>query len=79
MRLLLERVLALGAEALAEGFDEAGWSKFRAVAADLCGQLSAHILKEEMALLPLLEETLDSQADAALYDIYAGNAGEIRP
>jgi hypothetical protein len=38
-----------------------------------------HVQKEEMALLPLLDETLDSQADAALYDIYAGNAGEIRP
>ena len=79
MRALGKRVLALGAEARAAGFDDARWPEFRAAAADLCGQLLMHVQKEEMALLPLLDETLDSQADAALYDIYAGNAGEIRP
>jgi hypothetical protein len=34
----------------------------------------AHIQKEEMALLPLLDEMLDSEADTRLYQDYAENA-----
>ncbi len=77
MQPLLARLLFVGATAHAQGFDEASWSEFRAAAGELCGQLSAHVLKEEMALLPLLEGSLDAESDAGLYDIYAGNCGEI--
>jgi hemerythrin-like domain-containing protein len=77
MRLLCKRLLALGGGALAEGFGDASWPEFRAVAAELCGELLMHVQKEEMALLPLLEEALDPRADAILYDVYAGNAGEM--
>ena len=77
MQPLLARLLSVGAVAQAQGFDEASWSQFRAAAGELCGQLSAHVLKEEMALLPVIEESLDAESDAGLYDIYAGNCGEI--
>ncbi len=79
MRPLLGRLLDVGATALTAGFGDASWSEFRLAAADLCGQLLAHVQKEEMALLPLLEETLDPESDAGLYDVYAGNAGGIPP
>ncbi|HUY84172.1 MAG TPA: hemerythrin domain-containing protein [Steroidobacteraceae bacterium] len=79
MRPLLERVRAIGAAALTEGFGDASWAEFRAAAGDLCGQLLDHVQKEEMALLPLLEESLDPQNDAGLFALYAGNCGEMPP
>jgi len=79
MRPLLERLRAIGAAALAEGFGDASWADFRAAAGDLCGQLLGHVQKEEMALLPLLEESLDPESDARLYDLYAGNCAEVPP
>ncbi len=79
MRPLLARLLAVGATSLATGFDVARWSEFRIAAGDLCGQLLAHVEMEDMVLLPLLEENLDPVEDAALYDVYAGNAGVAIP
>jgi hypothetical protein len=33
----------------------------------------AHVQKEEMALLPLLEENMDAEAEARLYQEYVEN------
>jgi hypothetical protein len=33
----------------------------------------AHVQKEEMALLPLLEETMDADAETRLYQEYVEN------
>lgn len=46
--------------------------QFRAIALALTEQLVAHVQKEEMALLPMLEDLLDEQADAELAMAYAG-------
>lgn len=56
-----------------QGFDADSWNKFRRLGAELCGQLSAHIQKEEMALLPLLEENMDSETELRLYQDYMEN------
>jgi hypothetical protein len=32
-----------------------------------------HVQKEEMALLPLLEESMDGEMEARLYEAYVGN------
>jgi hemerythrin-like domain-containing protein len=61
-------------EASARGFDEARWQTFRRLGQELCDRLFAHVQKEEMALLPLLEENMDAETEAALYQEYVENA-----
>ena len=55
------------------GFNAESWNQFRRLGAELCGQLSAHIHKEEMALLPLIEENMDPETEIRLYQDYMGN------
>jgi hemerythrin-like domain-containing protein len=55
------------------GFDAESWNQFRRLGAELCGQLSAHIHKEEMALLPLIEENMDPETEIRLYQDYMEN------
>ncbi len=63
---LAEDVIGGSRGALAGGFSDASWRAFRAAAAQLVERLSAHIDKEEMALLPMLEDVLDLETDMAL-------------
>jgi hemerythrin-like domain-containing protein len=74
IRPLAKRLVALAREASANGFDEAKWNDFRALGAELCERLLAHVQKEEMALLPLLEESMDADTESRLYGEYVGNA-----
>ena len=62
---LAEQVIMGSRAALAGGFSEQGWDDFRLAAAELVKRLSAHIDKEEMALLPILEDALDPETDMA--------------
>ena len=55
------------------GFNAESWNQFRRLGAELCGQLSAHIHKEEMALLPLIEENMDPETEIRLYQDYMEN------
>lgn len=55
------------------GFDVQSWSKFRRLGAELCGQLSSHIQKEEAALLPLIEENMEPETEIRLYQDYMEN------
>jgi iron-sulfur cluster repair protein YtfE (RIC family) len=64
MRPLWERLVVLARAASSTGFDAAGWNEFRRVGLDLSEQMLAHIEKEEMALLPLLEDSMDAQTNA---------------
>jgi hypothetical protein len=73
MRPLGQELARLAREAVARDFDEERWQAFRLVGEELCGRMLEHVQKEEMVLLPLLEENLDAQADATLYDAYVGN------
>jgi len=61
-----ERVGALAAQALRDGFGGADWQEFRQAAGELIERMLAHIQKEEMALLPMLDELLDPETDMAL-------------
>ena len=56
------------------GSDAGSWNQFRRLGAELCEQLSAHIHKEEMALLPLIEENMDPETEIRLYQDYMENA-----
>jgi len=70
IRPLGKRIAQLAREASANGFDEATWNEFRGLGEELCERMLAHVQKEEMALLPLLEENMDADTEARLYREY---------
>ncbi len=73
MRPIGNRIATLARNAAAQGFDPAGWDEFRNLGKQLCDQLLAHVQKEEMALLPLLDESMDAETEARLYEQYVEN------
>jgi len=64
------RVASLARAAATAGFDEAQWQEFCRLGQDLCDRLLAHVQKEEMALLPLLEDSMDADTEARLAEEY---------
>jgi len=73
MRPLGEKLAALARAAESGGFDPARWEEFRRVGAEFVQRMVVHVQKEEMALLPLVNETMDSETEMRLYEAYAGN------
>ena len=63
----LARAAAVG------GFDEAKWNAFHRLGRELCERLLPHVEKEESALLPMLEDSMDADTEAQLYREYAQN------
>jgi hemerythrin-like domain-containing protein len=63
-------LLPLARQAAAGGIDEAGWSRLRPLAHELAERLTAHIDKETMALLPVIDQMLDEEADRELAFAY---------
>jgi hemerythrin-like domain-containing protein len=70
MRPLGVRIAALARDAAARGFDAASWEEFRRSGRELCERMLAHVQKEEMALLPLVEDTMDAETAARLLQDY---------
>jgi len=66
------RLAALSRAATA-GFDGASWEEFRKIGQQFCDSLLAHAHKEDMALLPLLEDSMDAETEVKLYGEYVGN------
>jgi hemerythrin-like domain-containing protein len=64
------KIAKLARGAAAQGFDEATWDEFRRLGQELCEQLPAHAQKEDMALLPLLEDSMDADTEARLLEEY---------
>ena len=64
------RLAELARTARAEGFDQPRWDEFRRLGLEICERLLAHVQKEELALLPLLEENMDADTEARLYEQY---------
>jgi len=73
MRPLGIRLSEMAREAVARRFNEATWNEFRRLGGELCERMLAHIQKEEMALLPLFEESMDSETETRLYQEYVEN------
>jgi len=72
----LGQEVASGArEALQSGFSDSSWPPFRNAAAELIERMFSHIQKEEMALLPALEDLLDAETDMELSSAYAASHG----
>ena len=61
----------LARQALDDGFSDENWARFREIAAELIERMFTHIQKEEMALLPALEELLDAETDMQLSTAYS--------
>ena len=74
MRPLGAQVSALAREAAADGFDVARWTMFRRLGQELCERMLSHVQKEEMALLPILEDAMDPDTEARLYQEYSDSA-----
>ncbi len=64
------QVSDLAKAALIENFTDDSWQQFKEIAAELIERMLSHIQKEEMALLPLLDEILDSETDFKLSENY---------
>ena len=67
------RVAEMARAAAAGGFTPDEWEEFRRVAQDLGDRMLAHVQKEEMALLPVLEENMDPETEERLYQEYVEN------
>ncbi|VAV89889.1 hypothetical protein MNBD_ALPHA08-1691 [hydrothermal vent metagenome] len=68
-----EEVAAIACKATKDGFSDESWAVFRSKSGELVERMLAHIQKEEMALLPMLEELLDPETDMKLAEIYSLN------
>ncbi len=71
-----EAIRAVAAELLplaqvAAGLDVAGWEALKRAVLELVERLVSHIQKEEMALLPLIDDLLDDETDRQLAFAYA--------
>lgn len=74
MRPIGARVAALARAAASNGFTPAEWEEFMRLAQDLSDRMLAHVQKEEMALLPVIEENMDPETEARLYQEYVEHA-----
>lgn len=63
-------LLPLARQAAAGAIDEAGWTRLRPLARELAERLTAHIDKETMALLPVIDQLLDEESDRELAFAY---------
>ncbi len=71
IREVAAELLPLARMAAAGAIDEANWSALRRTALELVERQVAHIQKETMALLPLLDDLLDEADDRELAFAYA--------
>lgn len=67
------RIIELSRGAKTQGFDDATWNEFRKIAQELTERLLSHVQKEEMALVPMLEDAMDAETEARLYESYVMN------
>jgi hemerythrin-like domain-containing protein len=74
MRPLGMQIVKLAREAATTGFDGGRWEAFCRVGRELCERLLAHVQKEEMALLPLIEDRMDADTEARLVEEYLETA-----
>jgi hemerythrin-like domain-containing protein len=65
------RVVELAMAACRYGFTAETWPEFHRLAGEYAERLTAHAQKEEIALVPLLDELLDADCDMELSEAYA--------
>lgn len=70
IRPLGARIAALAHAASDCSLTAAEWTEFRRLGMELCEAIQAHVQKEEMALLPVIEDEMDRETEARLYQDY---------
>jgi hemerythrin-like domain-containing protein len=70
IRPLGSRLGELAQEAADRPFDAAKWDEFWRSGQELAERIRGHVQKEEMALLPAIEDAMDPDTDARLYQEY---------
>jgi hemerythrin-like domain-containing protein len=70
LRPLIAQLTEIAHTTMEQGFDAHTWDEFRRLGMELCERMPAHIQKEEMALLPLIEENMDSETAVRLCQDY---------
>ena len=70
-----QEVAKMARAAMEDGFSDQTWPPFRNAAGELIERMFAHIQKEEMALLPALDDLLDAETDMELSTNYANRHG----
>jgi hemerythrin-like domain-containing protein len=73
LRPLITRLTETARAVSQRGFDAATWNEFQRAGTELCERLSTHIQKEEMALLPLIEENMQPETEIRFYQDYMEN------
>jgi len=73
IRPIATRVAELARPAANSGFAPAEWEEFMHLARELSERMLMHVQKEEMALLPVIEENMDPETEARLYQEYVEN------
>jgi hemerythrin-like domain-containing protein len=71
IRAVARELLPIAHAAAAGGLDDAGWNRLKRGALEMIERQVAHIQKETMALLPLLDDLLDEADDRELAFAYA--------
>jgi len=66
-----ERLVVLCKEARQNGFTAETWEEFRRLVGEFIERMIAHIQKEEMGLLPVLDDVIDEEEDGQLSTAYA--------
>jgi len=66
-----EQFAALQRQAATGALDDGGWRKLKTLALELVERLVSHVQKEEMSLLPALEELINEDDDRALITKYS--------
>jgi hemerythrin-like domain-containing protein len=67
------RVAAIARAAALNGFTPEAWDEFMRLGQELADRMLAHVQKEEMALLPVIEENMDAETEARLFQEYVDN------
>lgn len=63
-------VIDLARKARSDGFTPESWREFYLLSTDLIEWVVGHVQKEEMGLLPMVEDLLDEEADSELAAAY---------
>jgi hemerythrin-like domain-containing protein len=70
MRPLAEKLKAISHAAQQNGFDADRWREFQQTGAGFAQRMLIHVQKEEMALLPLIDGTMDGETEMRLCAVY---------
>ncbi|MFZ4478558.1 MAG: hemerythrin domain-containing protein [Rhodoferax sp.] len=73
IRAVAEELVPLASGAAAGSLDATGWETLKLAVLELVERQVSHIQKEEMALLPMLDDLLDDETDRQLAFDYAAS------